>query len=171
MGVSGQRHAPASLYPRERTPGTIVQEAGWASEPVWTQRLEEKSFAPAGDRTPIAPSVVRHCTDWAAPVLMQLYTFWKFCEFSVVGSEKQVWDYVTSHHHRLLPPVFPVIWTLKCTELSTGHYNICNPCRVVKHEPDACHSVRHRWLVLNSWQQYKFVQSNNEIKKYICCIM
>jgi hypothetical protein len=27
-----------------------VQEAGWASEPVWTQRLEEKSFAPAGDR-------------------------------------------------------------------------------------------------------------------------
>jgi hypothetical protein len=23
-----------------------VQEAGWASEPVWTQRLEEKSLAP-----------------------------------------------------------------------------------------------------------------------------
>jgi hypothetical protein len=22
-----------------------VQEAGWAPEPVWTQRLEEKSFA------------------------------------------------------------------------------------------------------------------------------
>jgi len=22
MGVSGQRHAPAALYPRERTPGT-----------------------------------------------------------------------------------------------------------------------------------------------------
>jgi hypothetical protein len=32
----------------------IVQEAGWALEPVWTQRLEEKFFAPAGDRTPIA---------------------------------------------------------------------------------------------------------------------
>jgi len=25
----------------------IVQEAGWAPEPVWTQRLEEKSFASA----------------------------------------------------------------------------------------------------------------------------
>jgi hypothetical protein len=25
------------------------QEAEWAPEPVWTQRLEEKSFAPAGD--------------------------------------------------------------------------------------------------------------------------
>jgi hypothetical protein len=32
-------------------PVPIVQEAGWAPEPVWTQRLEEKSFAPAGDRT------------------------------------------------------------------------------------------------------------------------
>jgi hypothetical protein len=27
------------------------QEAGWAPEPVWTQRLEEKSSAPVGDRT------------------------------------------------------------------------------------------------------------------------
>jgi hypothetical protein len=31
----------------------IGQEAGWTSEPVWTQRLQEKSFASAGDRTPI----------------------------------------------------------------------------------------------------------------------
>jgi hypothetical protein len=30
------------------------QEAGWAPEPVWTQRTDEKSFARAGDRTPIA---------------------------------------------------------------------------------------------------------------------
>jgi hypothetical protein len=29
-------------------PVPIVQEAGWAPEPVWTQRLEEKSFASAG---------------------------------------------------------------------------------------------------------------------------
>jgi hypothetical protein len=27
--------------------------AGWASELVWTQRLEEKSFAPADDRTTV----------------------------------------------------------------------------------------------------------------------
>jgi hypothetical protein len=32
----------------------IVQEAGWAPEPVWTQRIEEKSFLSAEDRTPIA---------------------------------------------------------------------------------------------------------------------
>jgi hypothetical protein len=48
MGVSGQRHAPAALYPRDRTPIPIGQEAGWASELVWTRRLEEKSFAPGG---------------------------------------------------------------------------------------------------------------------------
>jgi hypothetical protein len=46
----------ASLPGSALTPVPIVQEAGWTSEPVWTQRLEEKSFAPAGDRTPIARS-------------------------------------------------------------------------------------------------------------------
>jgi hypothetical protein len=42
--------------PGERTPVPIVQEVGWALEPVWTQRLQEKSFAPAEDRTSIARS-------------------------------------------------------------------------------------------------------------------
>jgi hypothetical protein len=56
-GVSGQRHAPAALLPPGKGPPVpIVQEAGWTPEPVWTQRLEEKSFAPAGDRTLVARS-------------------------------------------------------------------------------------------------------------------
>jgi hypothetical protein len=63
MGVSGQRHAPAALLPPGKGPPVpIGQEAGWAPETVWTQRLEEKSFAPAGERTPIAQPVVRHYT-------------------------------------------------------------------------------------------------------------
>jgi hypothetical protein len=45
-----------ALPPGKGPPVPIVQEAGWASEPVWTERIEEKSFAPAGDRTPIARS-------------------------------------------------------------------------------------------------------------------
>jgi hypothetical protein len=31
------------------------KEAGWASVLVWTQRLEEKSFASGGDRNPVVP--------------------------------------------------------------------------------------------------------------------
>jgi hypothetical protein len=45
-----------ALPPKKGPPVPIVQEAGWAPEPVWTQRLEEKSSAPAGNRTPIARS-------------------------------------------------------------------------------------------------------------------
>jgi hypothetical protein len=49
-GVSGQRHAPAALYPRGKNPPVpIVQEAGWAPEPVWTLKLEEKFFRSAGN--------------------------------------------------------------------------------------------------------------------------
>jgi hypothetical protein len=41
---------------RSLPPVPIVQEAGWAPELVWTQRLEQKSLAPAWDRTSIAQS-------------------------------------------------------------------------------------------------------------------
>jgi hypothetical protein len=41
-------------------PVSIVQEAGWAPG---MQRLEEKSSASVGDRTPVVQSVVRHYTD------------------------------------------------------------------------------------------------------------
>jgi hypothetical protein len=46
-------------------PVPIVQEAGWASEPVWTQRLQEKSSASVGDRTLVVQFVVSHYTAWA----------------------------------------------------------------------------------------------------------
>jgi hypothetical protein len=42
-----------ALPPGKEHPVPIVQEAGWAPEPVWTQRLEEKSSASVGDRTPV----------------------------------------------------------------------------------------------------------------------
>jgi hypothetical protein len=54
-----------ALPPGKEPPVPIGQEAGWAPEPVWTQGLEEKSSAPAGDRTPVVQPVVRHYTDWA----------------------------------------------------------------------------------------------------------
>jgi hypothetical protein len=54
-----------ALPPGKEPPVPIVQEAGWAPEPVWTQRLEGKSSASVGDRTPAVQPVVRHYTDWA----------------------------------------------------------------------------------------------------------
>jgi hypothetical protein len=55
-----------ALPPDKEPPVPIVQEAGWAPEPVWMQRLEEKTSACVGDWTPAVQSVFRHYTDWAA---------------------------------------------------------------------------------------------------------
>jgi hypothetical protein len=51
--------------PVKGPPVPTGQEAGWASELVWKQKLEEKSFASTGDQTPVVQSVVRHYTVWA----------------------------------------------------------------------------------------------------------
>jgi hypothetical protein len=58
-GIAPTHSRPASrrgrgLPPGKGPPVPIVQKAGWASEPVWTHRLEEESFDTAGDRTSIA---------------------------------------------------------------------------------------------------------------------
>jgi hypothetical protein len=52
-----------ALPPGKEPPVPIVQEAGWAPEPVWTQRLEKKSSAPVGDRTPTFHTGPRTWTD------------------------------------------------------------------------------------------------------------
>jgi hypothetical protein len=77
MGVSGQHHAPAAPTGKG-PPVPIGQEAGWAPEPVWTQRLEEKSSASVGEWTPVVQSVVRHYTDWATPAPAIKYTCLKY---------------------------------------------------------------------------------------------
>jgi hypothetical protein len=55
-----------TLAPGKEPLVPIVQEAGWAPEPVWTQRLEEKSFRLCWgsnlDR-PVVQPVARHYTD------------------------------------------------------------------------------------------------------------
>jgi hypothetical protein len=58
-----------SLPPGKEPPVPIVQEAGWAPEPVWRQRSEEKYSASVGDLTPAAESVVRNYTDWVNRIL------------------------------------------------------------------------------------------------------
>jgi hypothetical protein len=45
-----------AIPPGKGPPVHIGQEAGWAPEPVWMQRLEEISSASVGDRTPVVQS-------------------------------------------------------------------------------------------------------------------
>jgi hypothetical protein len=57
-----------SLAPGKGPPVPIVEEAGWAPEPVWTQRLQEKSFGLCRESNldgQVIQPVARHCTDWA----------------------------------------------------------------------------------------------------------
>jgi hypothetical protein len=64
MGGELSASRPGRALPPGKEPSVpIVQEAGWAPEPVWTQRLGEKFFAAAGDRTPVVQSVVRYYTE------------------------------------------------------------------------------------------------------------
>jgi hypothetical protein len=65
MGVSGQRQAPAALLPLGKEPPVpIVQEAGWAPEPVWTEGRGEISCLCRGSNLdrPVVQPVVRHYT-------------------------------------------------------------------------------------------------------------
>jgi hypothetical protein len=79
-GVSGQRHAPAALFPQERTTGThwiggwVGLRAGLDTE------VNEKSFASAGDQTSVAQTVVRHYTDLATAALLEFRTTVKVAE-------------------------------------------------------------------------------------------
>jgi hypothetical protein len=81
--MNDPRHTPAALYPRGKDPPVrIGQEAAWAPEPVWTQRLEGKIFRLCRGSNldhPVIQTVMRHYTDWATPapnvfiVLFQLF--------------------------------------------------------------------------------------------------
>jgi hypothetical protein len=64
-GAWGKRYSSYSFTTSRFTPGKrtlvpIVEEAGWASELVWTERPEEKS---SNLGRPVVESVARHYTD------------------------------------------------------------------------------------------------------------
>jgi hypothetical protein len=61
--VCGQHHAPAAFTPG-KDPVPIVQEAGWAPEPVW---IGEENLAPSGFDPRTFQPVASRYTDWAIP--------------------------------------------------------------------------------------------------------
>jgi hypothetical protein len=72
--VSGQRHAPAALYPRGKDLRYPLDRRLGRPQSWSGHRARGKSIASAGHRILAVLSVVRHCTDWAipAPVLFVL---------------------------------------------------------------------------------------------------
>jgi hypothetical protein len=68
MGVSGQHHTLAALYPRGKDPGTHCT-GGWVGPRAGLDAgaRGKQSSASVGDRTPVVQSVVRHYTDRATP--------------------------------------------------------------------------------------------------------
>jgi hypothetical protein len=68
MGEWSASRPDHALSPGKGPPVPIVKEAGWAPEPVWTQRLEAKSFRlcrGSNLNRPVAQSTVSHYTDRA----------------------------------------------------------------------------------------------------------
>jgi hypothetical protein len=55
MGVSGQRHAPAALYPWGKDPRYPMYR-GLGDRASLDTEVKEKSLAPAGEQTSIARS-------------------------------------------------------------------------------------------------------------------
>jgi hypothetical protein len=78
MGVSGQCRPCRPLPPGKGPSVHFGEEAGWAPELVWTERLEEISSAE--DQTSVVQSVVKHYTDWATNqriLIMRNVCVWK----------------------------------------------------------------------------------------------
>jgi hypothetical protein len=65
MQVGDQFHVPVALPLGKVTPVHTDQEAGWASEPVWTLLWSEESVGPAGNCNPAVHPAARRYTDWA----------------------------------------------------------------------------------------------------------
>jgi hypothetical protein len=106
-GVSGQRHAPAALCPGEMTPDTHYT-GGWVGLRAGLDtEIRRKSFAPAGDRTPIAQAL---CTCGFVMIIIE-------CVWSDVGIDT------------LFPVSLQLIWALSSSVLkSLNHTQLDTGC-------------------------------------------
>jgi hypothetical protein len=82
------------FIPGKGPPVPTGQEAGWASDMVWTQKLEEKSFASAGiePRSPVVQSVARHYTDCATPAPLGLSYLYIFIYHAVQAYRNNIYN-------------------------------------------------------------------------------
>jgi hypothetical protein len=64
MGVSGQRHAPAALYPRGKDPGTHCT-GGWVGPRAGLDTEVRGKNQGSNPNRPVVQPVARHYTNWA----------------------------------------------------------------------------------------------------------
>jgi hypothetical protein len=74
-----------ALVPGKGLPVPTVQGAGWASEPVWTQRLQEKSFRLCQGSNldhPVVQPVARHYTKLPSSHILHISRRFPWVRFS-----------------------------------------------------------------------------------------
>jgi hypothetical protein len=95
MEVNCQLHAPDALPLRKVPPVSFEQEAGWASEKVWTLWRREKSLVPAGNRSAMSRMCspwTGHCTELSLPLQYMRYAdHWRLLGVFVLfnGTKRQ----------------------------------------------------------------------------------
>jgi hypothetical protein len=125
----------ASRPGRTLAPGKVptVQEAGWTLEPVWTQRLHEKSFRLCrGSNTdrPVLRPVARHYTAWATRLP---------CAFSILIKQLNTALYLRQENSTtavtsatLLGSCLSHDFCVSCPH-AHGHYNAASEHRINHH--------------------------------------
>jgi hypothetical protein len=80
--VSGQIHALAALSPGKQPLVPIVQEAGWAPEPVWTTWRSENSwpYLDSNSDPPVIQPIASCYTDCAIPAPTRWWWWWWWWE-------------------------------------------------------------------------------------------
>jgi hypothetical protein len=106
MWVSGTVTPLPRFTPGERTPVPTGQEAGWALEPAWTQKLQEKSSCPCResnlDRLVVQSAAILtelprlHLTEVEGAkinkIQLHLTTQWQQTQRKIVGKESSTSD-------------------------------------------------------------------------------
>jgi hypothetical protein len=95
MGVSGQRHAPAALYPRGKDPRYPLDgRLGGPQSRSGHRGYRKNPFASAGDQTWIArsssPYIARHCIDWTTPAPFSPYITSNCCSCLWIRKDRDV---------------------------------------------------------------------------------
>jgi hypothetical protein len=115
MEVSGQLHAPAALSPEKEPLVPIGEEAGWASEPFWTQWRREKFPALAGNRTLEPRSPVLKPTELSRllPLTCKCNNCWRWRILTVPSCSLSYSPYQNDDRekpNKVLTSPLPLLW-------------------------------------------------------------